>query len=111
MIKPECKKYVIVLTTAPDGSVAQSIADALVTEKLAACVNIIPSVQSVFWWEERIQHEPEIMLVIKTIRDRRKTLEKRLKELHPYDVPEVIVLNVFGGSEEYLKWICNSVNP
>ena len=95
----------IVLTTAPNAEVGALIARALVEERLAACVNVIPGVRSIYRWEGEIQDDPEVVLIIKTRADRCEALAARIKDLHPYDVPEVLVLPAVGGSAAYLSWI------
>ncbi len=93
------------LTTCPDGAVAGRIAQALVSERLAACVNEIPGLTSTYIWEGRVQRETEVLLLIKTTRDRWQALEQRVKELHPYELPELIALPVCAGSAAYLEWL------
>ena len=87
---------------------AQRIAEILVTERLAACVNIIGSVNSVYRWRDKIERNQEILLVIKTSRERSKSAMYRLTEIHPYEVPEAIALETSDGSSKYLKWIEDS---
>ena len=100
----------VILSTAPvDG--AGSIARSLVQERLAACVNVIPAVQSVYRWEGRVQNDEEALLVIKSVSGRIDELMSRLTQLHPYDVPEVLVLPVDGGSGRYLEWVSDACAP
>jgi len=99
----------ICLCTCPDTEVADRIANALVTERLAACVNQIPGVRSTYWWQDQVQTEEEIQLVIKTTTAKLATVEARVKALHPYAVPELIAVPVTGGSREYLEWVARSV--
>ena len=110
-LKSKWAGYICVLSTAPDISEAERIADTLVSEKLVACVNLVSGVKSIYWWKNRVQHEEEIMMVMKTRRKYLHRLENRIKELHSYEVPEIIALNIFRGSKEYLNWIYSSVNP
>ena len=110
-LKTKWAGYVCVFSTAPDISEAERIVDTLVSEKLVACVNIVAGVKSVYWWKAAVQHDQEVMLVMKTRRKYLKALEKRIKELHPYEVPEIIALSIYRGSKEYLNWISTSVNP
>jgi periplasmic divalent cation tolerance protein len=88
---------------------AKRIARALVSERLAACANVIPGVSSVYWWEGQVQEEQEAMLVIKTTAARVNALETRLVELHPYDVPELLSIPVTGGYPPYLAWVSSEV--
>ena len=93
------------LITAPDEENAARIGRALVEERLAACANIIKGVRSIYRWKEEIFDEPECMLLIKTAADKFALLEKRVRELHPYEVPEVIAIKISEGSIPYLDWI------
>jgi periplasmic divalent cation tolerance protein len=95
----------VVLCTVPDEQEAVSISNALVNEKLAACVNRIQGLQSVYVWENRIHDESEWLLIIKSQKSRLDTLVQRIQSLHSYDVPEIIALPIMGGSEEYLNWL------
>ncbi|MHC4605772.1 MAG: divalent-cation tolerance protein CutA [Planctomycetota bacterium] len=87
----------------------EKIARALVEEKLAACVNIVPGVTSVYFWEGKLNVDPEHLLVVKSTRAKCGDLVRRVRELHSYDVPEVITMPVSAGSPDYLKWVENSV--
>jgi len=92
--------------TCPAGEPANRIADALVSEGLAACVNQIPGVTSVYRWKGKIEHDTETMLLIKTTDSSFDALSARLRELHPYDLPEIIATPVTRGLPEYLQWVC-----
>lgn len=96
---------VAVFITAPDEENAARIGRALVDERLAACANIIRGARSIYRWKEKIFDEPECILLIKTVADNFTLLEKRVRELHPYEVPEVIVVKIAEGSKPYLDWI------
>ena len=100
-----------VLTTAPNTEVGGAIARTLVEERLAACVNVIPGVRSIYRWEGEVQDDPEVVLIIKTRADRCEALAARIKDLHPYDLPEVLVLPAVGGSAPYLAWIETETKP
>jgi periplasmic divalent cation tolerance protein len=93
------------LSTCPDAETAARIARALVEERLAACVNRLPGVQSVYRWEGRVVEEAEVLLVIKTNRERFAALRGRLIELHPHEVPELVALEIRDGYGPYLDWI------
>ena len=99
----------IALCTCPDAEVGQKIANSLVAEKLAACVNRIAGVQSTYVWKGELQNDAEVLLVIKTTTEKLATVEARIKALHPYEVPEFVVLPVIAGSREYLEWVRKSV--
>ncbi len=100
----------LVLTTCPNRRAANRIARALVGERLAACVNIVPIAQSVYRWRGKIESAPEFLLVIKSLRRVYKRLEARLRALHPYELPEVIAVPIAGGYRNYLAWIANPDN-
>ena len=100
---------VLVLTTAGNEAEAQKIAHELVERQLAACVNIIPRIQSVYRWEGKVETAEEYLLLIKTTKSRSAEVQAALRELHSYDLPECLVISMEGGSAEYLKWIEDSV--
>lgn len=100
---------VLVLTTAGNESEARKIASELVERQLAACVNILPRIQSVYRWEGKIETAEEFMLIIKTKKTRSADVQAAIRELHSYDLPECIVISMEAGSAEYLKWIEESV--
>ncbi len=99
----------IALCTCPNPEVGQKIANALVTERLAACVNRIAGVQSTYMWKNELQNDQEVLLVIKTTTEKLATVEARVKALHPYEVPEFVAIPVCGGSQGYLEWVRQSV--
>jgi len=100
--------FVIVLTTLPVEGDAEKLAAQLVEERLAACVNILPAMQSVYRWKNAVERAGERQLVIKTTRARVTNLEDRLRQLHPYDIPEFIVLPIDSGSAAYLSWLSDN---
>jgi periplasmic divalent cation tolerance protein len=95
----------VVLCACPDETVADRIARELVEAGLAACVNRLPGIRSVYRWKGALQDEPEVLLTIKTVGSRYEELEMRLKALHPYEVPEIIALPVLAGAAPYLAWL------
>lgn len=95
----------IVLVTAPDTAVAERIVTTLVEERLAACGNIVSGVVSIFRWEGRVQREAEVLIVLKTAASRVAALQERVPALHPYDVPEVLVVPVESGHGPYVDWV------
>lgn len=99
---------VIFITTSTDEQ-AKKIANALLNKEKAACVNIIPGIHSLFWWQGKIDSASEALLMVKTRRQLLDDVIKLVKELHSYDLPEIIALPIIGGSEEYLEWIGESV--
>jgi len=96
---------VIALTTMPDDARADELARALVEERLAACVNVHGPMMSTYRWKGKVERDAERQLVIKTTRDRVPALDARIRELHPYELPEFIVIGVEEGSDAYLRWI------
>jgi periplasmic divalent cation tolerance protein len=97
--------YILTLITVPNRERAEAIAEALIQERWAACVNILPSVHSLFFWQGARQKEEEWLLLAKSRRVLFASLAARVKELHPYSVPEIIALPILEGSEEYLQWV------
>lgn len=95
--------YVVVLSTAPPDHSGR-LARLIVEERLAACVNI-SQVRSTFWWEGEVNQEAEDLLIIKTERQKAEELSKRIEAVHPYDLPEIIILPIIGGDDRYLAWI------
>jgi periplasmic divalent cation tolerance protein len=95
----------VVLITAPDAEVAARIGRALVEERLAACANLVPGIRSIYRWEGEVQDDPEVLLVVKTQQERCQALAARVEALHPYELPEVVVLPIEGGGDRYLAWI------
>ena len=103
-------QFIIVLTTYPSDKDADGLAAALVEERLAACVNILPSMKSIYAWKGAVERADERQLVIKTTTDRLDALEARLRGLHPYEVPEFIVIPVEAGAD-YSSWLRESTRP
>jgi periplasmic divalent cation tolerance protein len=104
-------EFVIVLTTLPADADAGAFAHALVEDRLAACVNLLPVMESIYRWEGRIDHDSERQMFIKTSRERILPLWERVRALHPYDVPEFIVVPIVDGNAAYLKWLGESTTP
>ena len=98
---------IIIFITASSSEEAQNIATALVEEKLVACVNIIPQIRSIYWWEGKVCQDDEVMLISKTKQSLFTLLMDRVKALHSYEVPEIIAFPISEGSPEYLSWIEN----
>jgi len=99
---------IIILCTTNNLDNAKNIAGALVNEHLCACVNILPKISSVYKWEGKIVNDDEYLLIIKTKDDLFDKIESRIKELHPYKVPEIISINVSNASKDYINWV-NSI--
>ena len=102
-------KPVIIVSTFPSKQSVTSIAKLLVKKKLVACVNII-KISSVYTWEEKIENRDEYLALFKTTKKNQLTLKKELKKLHPYDVPEIVEINVESINQPYMKWLVDSTN-
>lgn len=98
------------LSTCPGAETATRIARTLVEERLAACVNRIPGIGSIYRWQDAIHDDTEVLLVIKTTRQRFDALRKRLVELHPYEVPELVALEIAAAHASYLDWIARETD-
>jgi periplasmic divalent cation tolerance protein len=99
----------VVLSTAASPEAGLGLGRNLVAERLAACVNVVPGARSVYWWEGKVEESDEALLIIKTERARYPALARRLQELHPYSVPEVLALPVDAGAPAYVAWVRASV--
>ncbi len=100
-----CSSEIAVLITAPDTDLASTIARSLVEAGLAACVNIVSNVRSIYRWQGKIEDDSEVLMLAKTRSDLFDSLSEKVKALHSYDVPEIIALPVTAGSEDYLDWL------
>ncbi|HTF56441.1 MAG TPA: divalent-cation tolerance protein CutA [Planctomycetota bacterium] len=104
-------KAAILLVTAPDARSAARISDALVGERLAACVTVVPGARSTYRWKGKIERAREAVLLVKTRAALVRRVERRVRELHPYEVPEILALPVTAGEKRYMKWIEESTKP
>ena len=95
----------LILTMVPEEGVGERIAEALVSSRAAACVNIIGGATSCYRWEGKLQKDPEALLLVKTRTKLASSVQEIIEELHPYELPEVVVLPITGGSERYLNWV------
>lgn len=100
---------IVIFITCKDKTQAKKISSALVGEKLAACVNIVSNVESLFWWGGKVDSSPEILLIVKSKKTHLSKIIKRVKSLHSYKLPEIIALPIAAGEREYLKWLEDSV--
>ncbi|WMS86303.1 divalent-cation tolerance protein CutA [Pleionea litopenaei] len=100
---------IVLLTTAPNSEVADQLAKHLIESRLAACVNIVPNVRSFYSWQGKIECDEEFQLVVKSTEQRLEQLEQAVKKLHPYEVPELVVLPMLAISDDYLNWLKKSV--
>ena len=103
------KNPIVILTTASTKTEADKIATKLVQEKLAACVNIIPNIKSIYRWKDKINEDSEYLLIIKTVQRVEEEIFKNICKLHSYDTPEMISIPVTGGEKNYLNWLSKSV--
>ena len=100
--------FLVVLSTCPDATTAESLGGVLVEESLAACVNVVPGLRSIYRWNDTVQADAEALMIIKTTAARFAALRERLVALHPYEVPEVVALPVADGHHAYLEWVSNA---
>jgi len=98
-------KILLALSTFPDAEVARRISNQLVSERFAACANILPSVESIYRWKGEIESGNETLVFFKVSEDGQSAFQEKLRSLHPYDVPEIIFVPVAGGLQEYLQWV------
>jgi periplasmic divalent cation tolerance protein len=98
----------LALSTFPDRETAQRISNRLVTEKFAACANILPAIESIYRWKDKIETGNETLVFFKLSEDRQKIFQEKLRSLHPYEVPEIIFVPVSNGLPEYLRWVVDS---
>ena len=104
------EEAIIVLSTCPDADTARRIGRSLVEEKLAACVNILPPMESIYRWKGVVESASEVLLIIKSTHWKYQLIEARILELHPYEVPEIISVRADSGHVPYLRWIEESIN-
>jgi len=102
------EKILLALSTFPDAEAARRISNQLVAEKLAACANILPSVESIYRWKDKIESGNETLVFFKLSEDGRTAFQEKLRALHPYEVPEVIFTKIDGGLPEYLRWVAEN---
>ncbi|HEX4351200.1 MAG TPA: divalent-cation tolerance protein CutA [Verrucomicrobiae bacterium] len=101
-------KFSLVLVTAPDLKTARALAKAALQAKLVACVNLVPKVESHYWWQDKLESSAEILMILKTPRTRLAALEKLILARHPYDTPEFLALPLSAGNGKYLDWLAAS---
>jgi periplasmic divalent cation tolerance protein len=101
---------ILIVSTADTMDLAQKIAHTIVQEGEAACVNILPGIRSIYHWEEKVCDDPEILLLIKSTGENFEQIRKRIRELHSYDVPEVIAVPISAGDPDYLNWLHTQVS-
>ena len=99
------EQVLLAISTFPDAETANRIAHALIAEKFAACANIIPAVHSIYRWKDKIETAGEVMVFFKTTPDRQAAFQEKLRSLHPYEVPEIVLVSVVTGLSDYLRWV------
>ena len=102
------EKILLALSTFPDGDTARRISNELVTEKFAACANILPAVESIYRWKDKIESGNETLVFFKLSDDRQSAFQDKLRSLHPYEVPEIIFVPVANGLPEYIAWVVDN---
>ena len=104
------KNFFLVFVTAPNLNTARKLAKATLEARLIACANLVPKLESHYWWQEKIESAPKVLMVLKTTRSRLAKLEACIRSNHPYDTPEIIAMPLAAGTDRYLKWILASLN-
>lgn len=104
-------EVLLVLTNCPDEETAGRIAVALVENRLAACVNALPEVESTYRWQGKVEQAVEVPLLVKCTRERYAAVEEAIRQLHPYTVPEIIAVPVVAGFAPYLRWVADETTP
>ena len=107
---PDSNSFRCALVTAPTMTVARKLAAAALNQRLAACVNLLPKVESHYWWQGKIESSSEVLMVFKTEKALLAALEQCVIQNHPYETPEFIVLEINAGNQKYLDWIAASVH-
>jgi periplasmic divalent cation tolerance protein len=105
------KEHRCVLVTAPNIAIARKVASAALTQQLVACANLIPKIESHYWWQGQVESSSEVLILFKTRADKLAALENCVLENHPYQTPEFVALKIDTGNEKYLGWINDSVTP
>ncbi|MEM2928405.1 MAG: divalent-cation tolerance protein CutA [Nitrososphaerota archaeon] len=103
------EEYIQVFTTTEKREDAEKIAKSLIEKRLAGCIQIIGQISSIYWWKNKIETSQEWLCIIKSKRNLYEEIEKSIKEIHPYETPEIIAMPIISGSEDYLKWLDNEL--
>ncbi len=102
------EKILLALSTFPDAEIARHISNRLVSERFAACANVLPAVESIYRWKENVENANETLVLFKLREDRQSAFQEKLRSLHPYEVPEIIFVPVSSGLPEYLGWVADN---
>jgi periplasmic divalent cation tolerance protein len=105
----ETNEHVVLFSTTGSLEEASRIADHLVSNHIVACVNIVPSIHSIYWWDNKVQQDQEVLMILKTRKSKLEELEKAIRTLHTYQTPELIAWNLDYGIREYVDWIDNAI--
>jgi len=106
---PKKKTYMLVLCSCPDQEIATTIAENIVAQHLAACINIVPGIKSIYHWQGNVESAEESLMLIKTHQQKLSSLQNTITTMHPYEVPEIISLDISNGLPKYLDWITSSM--
>jgi len=101
--------FIVIFITCANKNAAKKIAAGLISAKLAACVNIIEGLDSLFWWKNKVDHASEVLLIVKSRKTKLTRIIKKVKSLHSYSTPEIIALPIIAGDKDYLNWINDSL--
>jgi len=99
------ERVLLALSTFPDAEIARRISNQLVSERFAACANILPSVESIYRWKDKLESGNETLVFFKLSEDRQSAFQDKLRSLHPYDIPEIIFVSIASGLTDYLQWV------
>jgi len=102
------ERVLLALSTFPDCETAQRVSTQVVTEKLAACANILPAVESIYRWKDKVETGNETLVIFKLSEDRQSAFQEKVRSLHPYEVPEIIFVPISAGLPEYLRWVADN---
>jgi periplasmic divalent cation tolerance protein len=103
------RRFAVVLVTAPDLRTARALAGSALNARLVACANLVPRLESHYWWRRKIERSAEVLLIFKTVRTRLRPLEQLILKEHPYDTPEILALPLDQGTPRYLAWLAENV--
>lgn len=104
-------EVIFLYSTAPDMGIAESIVETLVRERLVACGNILPPIQSVYWWDGQVEKSKEVAFLLKTTEKNKNLISEKYKTLHPYEVPCLLQIDIPWGQNEYMNWLMKEANP
>jgi periplasmic divalent cation tolerance protein len=103
------EEYIQIFTTTENKEDAEKIAKSLIEKRLAGCIQIIGPISSIYWWKNKIETSQEWLCIIKSKKKLYEEIEKSIKEIHPYEIPEIIAMQIISGSKDYLKWLDNEL--